>query len=865
MDPLPAPPPPLPPGGEPETGAPLNFSPALIREIFPFHVAFGRTMQIVQLGRAMEKLCGREVLGQAFASVFRIITPPLAEDFEQIRGQAFSVFFVEHRARRLKLKGQMLCSRDFPDHIVFLCSPSVQDIGALADLGLGLSDFAIHDSIIDFLLLIQTKNSDVSDVKKMAERLRHEVAIRRQAETRFRGLVENSGVGVYLLQDGRCAYVNQRFAAIFGGTVDALSGTVAVLDLVMPEDRERVAGEIDRCLDGSAPTLSFEFLGRRCDGGEVPCETFQNLTEIDGRPAIIGTLIDLTERRRAESELNIRTRAVESSYNAIVITKASKAEDNPIVYVNPAFERITGYSRDEVLGRNPRFLLGVDWEQPEIERLRNGLRSSQRTQVTLRNYRRDGTLFWNDQSTAPVKDDAGRLTHVISIINDVTERIRYEQELRHRATHDELTGLANRVLLFDRIEQAVAQAGRAGRLIAVMLLDLDRFKVINDSLGHGVGDMVVKIVAERLTACVRRGDTVARIGGDEFAVVMADLATVDDADAVARKILDVFREAIDLPARQLFVTTSIGISVAPIDGTQAEVLLKNADAAMYSAKADGGNCVGRYAARMNARAIERLTLEADLRQALERDEFLLHYQPKISVATRAVVGAEALIRWRHPRRGLVPPADFIPLAEETGLIVPIGEQALRLACRQLRQWQDAGLPPLLLAVNISAVQFRQPQLAETVRRVLAEAGVDPHRLELELTESMIMQRADAAVGTMHDLKRVGIRLAIDDFGTGYSSLAYLRRFPIDTLKIDRSFVMDLTAEQDCRTIAGTIIVLAHGLGMTTVAEGIETPEQLAILRDGGCDEIQGFLFSKPLPAEEFVRFLVAGVVFPADL
>jgi diguanylate cyclase (GGDEF)-like protein len=394
--------------------------------------------------------------------------------------------------------------------------------------------------------------------------------------------------------------------------------------------------------------------------------------------------------------------------------------------------------------------------------------------------------------------------------------------------------------------------------VAVLLLDLDRFKVINDSLGHAFGDKLLGAVAQRLRQIVREADTVARLGGDEFVILLAEVAEVDDAGLVAAKILRLLAEPHRLDEREITLTASLGVSLFPRDSDDGATLIRNADMAMYRAKRDGRSAFAFYSPEMNRRIRETLDLEGALRQALERDEFRLHYQPKVDLPSGRVIGCEALVRWHHPQRGMVSPADFIPLAEETGLIVPLGTWVLKEACRQARAWQDAGLPALNIAVNLSARQFRKGDLPQLVEEFLRETGLNPSLLELELTESMVMDDPAGAERTMRTLKELGVRLSLDDFGTGYSSLNYLRRFPVDSLKIDRSFIRDVATDPSGASVVTSVIDIAHNLGLTAVAEGVETREQLVFLLGCGCDMLQGFLFSKPLPAEEFADLLREG-------
>jgi diguanylate cyclase (GGDEF)-like protein/PAS domain S-box-containing protein len=559
-------------------------------------------------------------------------------------------------------------------------------------------------------------------------------------------------------------------------------------------------------------------------------------------------------RRQVEFRLTLLQHAVDSSTNGMMIASLGR-KNLPLTFVNPAFERITGYSAKEVIGNDPMFLLRDDVDQMGLEDIRVALRTKTRAQAVLRNYRKDGSLFWNELSIAPIAGQGGPVTHFVGIINDVTERVNYEAQLEHQANHDPLTGLANRNLLADRLEQAITYAQRAKRLVATILLGLDRFNVINESLGHDTGDALLKTVAERLNSCVRQGDTVARLGGDEFVIVMADVANENDVAPLVRQVLAALADRIEADGHDVVVTASVGIALYPQDGSIAAVLLKNADVAMSRAKELGRGNFRFYAPEMNANMLQRFNLESGLRRALERDEFQLFYQAKADLVSGHIVGGEALIRWRHPVLGMVSPGEFIPLAEETGLIVPIGEWVIKTACRQLRQWRDEGLPGISVAVNVSARQLHQENLIEVIERALRSSGVDPGTLDLEVTETAAMHNADVTVATLREIKRIGVRLSLDDFGTGYSSLNYLKRFPIDYLKIDQSFVRDITTDPDDAAIAVAMITLAHSLKHRVVAEGVETEDQLEFLRRHGCDEMQGYLFSRPLPAEEFVKLL----------
>jgi len=463
-------------------------------------------------------------------------------------------------------------------------------------------------------------------------------------------------------------------------------------------------------------------------------------------------------------------------------------------------------------------------------------------------------------------DENDRPVCMAGIMQDITERKQAEAQIYHLAYFDSLTGLPNRLLFKEHLGHALARAERSDRLAAILFLDLDRFKNINDTLGHSIGDKLLQGVAERLLICVRKSDlvgrddgsdlasSVARLGGDEFTVLLTELNSIQDAARVSQRIIDSVSHPFILDSHEVTVTTSIGISLFPNDGKDIVTLIKNADTAMYYAKDLGRNNFQFYTQSMNASTLERLALENHLRKALEREEFLLHYQPQLDIISKEVIGVEALVRWRHNELGMVSPGEFIPLAEETGLIIEIDEWVLRKACEQAVIWLESGFPPITMSVNLSGQHFIRKNLLETVDRALKDTGLNPRLLELELTESVLMKNAEETVSTLRALKEMGVHISIDDFGTGYSSLSYLRRFPLDTLKIDRSFVKEIPADSDSAEITKAIIAMAHSLKLRVLAEGVETEEQYAFLRDHGCEVLQGFLYSRPLPYEELVRF-----------
>jgi diguanylate cyclase (GGDEF)-like protein/PAS domain S-box-containing protein len=612
--------------------------------------------------------------------------------------------------------------------------------------------------------------------------------------------------------------------ALLGGILSSLLATVYVLSLVTRKTTiERITRE---------RTAALQFSNLR-------------LSE------------DLALRVRTEKSLRLREKIIEVSSNAIIICSAA-GPDYAIEYVNPAFEEITGYDAREVVGHNLESLQGVNQDQNNIAEIRAALRERRAGHALLRNYRKDGTGYWNDLFIAPVHDDAGVISHFVVTQYDITAVMRYEAELEFQARHDALTGLANRNLLHERLSQAIAHARQGGSAIWVVFLDLDRFKFVNDTLGHEAGDTLLKTLAGRLTQAVRAQDTVARLGGDEFVLVLPDDSGDSTGMTVLHDLMHAVAEPLMIQSHEFFLTCSIGVAVYPADGSTAETLTKHADIAMYRSKQMGRNTIQFYAASMNERTLERLRIEADLRHALERNEFKLHYQPQLNLCSGRVVGMEALLRWEHPVLGMIAPSRFIGLAEEMGLIIPIGAWVIRTACLQTKAWQLAGLGELRVAVNLSPRQFTQKALVQSVADVLGETGLEARFLELELTESMVMNDVDQAVTILRNLKGLGIQIAIDDFGTGYSSLSYLRRFPIDVLKIDQSFVSDLALNLDDAAIVRSIISLAHSLRLKVIAEGVETAEQLAFLRLHGCDQMQGYYFSRPLDPAAFERLLRDG-------
>lgn len=578
-------------------------------------------------------------------------------------------------------------------------------------------------------------------------------------------------------------------------------------------------------------------------------------------PKTIGSMIE--RAANAEALFEEKERA-EVTLNSIGDAVMSTDIEGNVTYLNAVAEVLTGWQCEEAKSHPLEEVFRIiDADTREVVPNPMMLAIAQNKTVGLTPncilIRRDGLESSIEDSAAPIHDRRGTVTGAVMVFHDVTTARALSLRMAYLALHDGLTDLPNRKMLDDRLKQAITLAFRRKRKLALLFLDMDRFKHINDSLGHTIGDRLLQSVARRLRACVRSSDTVSRQGGDEFVILLSEISHPEDADISAEKMLAALSTPHSIDEHDLHVTGSIGIATYPDDGVDSDTLLQHADLAMYHAKESGRNNVQFYKAEMNARAIERHSLEDGVRKALERKEFELHYQSKINLTTGAMIGVEALIRWRHPQRGLVPPAQFIPIAEECGLIVEIGRWVLREACSQARAWQDAGLPATRLAINISAVELRTKDFVAGVRDILTDTGLDPHCLEFELTETFLMEGSGSTAAVLQALKNMGLQLALDDFGTGYSSLSFLRRFPIDTVKIDQSFVRDMTTDADDASIVRAVIGMGESLHIHVVAEGVETHEQLAFLRRHRCPAGQGLHFGRPVIAAEFAELLGRGV------
>jgi diguanylate cyclase (GGDEF)-like protein/PAS domain S-box-containing protein len=694
------------------------------------------------------------------------------------------------------------------------------------------------------------------------------------SEGRYRGLLEAAPDAMVVVdQAGRIVLLNLQAEKQFGYHRDELVGQ-PVSNIIPEGFAERlIADDLRSAEDALAQQIGtgIELIARRKDGSEFPIEIMLSPLENAGVILVTAAIRDITARKESEGRYR---GLLEAAPDAMVVVNQA----GEIVLLNLRAEKQFGYPRDELVGQQVTNIIPEGFAArliaDDLRSAADALAQQIGTGIELIARRKDGSEFPIEIMLSPFVSAEGIL--VTAAIRDISVRNEAEEQLAqkveelsrsmsmaramslemvHSAQHDTLTGLPNRMLLNDRISQAIVLAPRHSRQVAVLFLDLDGFKHINDSLGHSVGDKLLQSVASRLVGCVSASDTVSRQGGDEFVVLLSDAEQWEDADTVARRMLRAVAEAHPIDHGDLHITASIGVSVYPDDGNDAEALIKNADTAMYQVKENGRQSYQFFKPAMNVRAVERQSVEESLRRALERNEFVLHYQPKVNLATGAISSAEALVRWMHPTRGLLAPAQFIPIAEDSGLIVPIGTWVIREACAQARAWQDAGLPVRTMAVNVSATQLLDERFPELVFAILREAGLEPESLELELTESVLMKQAESAAAILQALRERGVKVAVDDLGTGYSSLSYLRKFPIDALKIDRSFVSHISAAGDDTSIVTAVISMARSLKLRVVAEGVETSEQLAFLQTHECDEAQGYLFSRPVPPQIFAKLL----------
>jgi len=686
----------------------------------------------------------------------------------------------------------------------------------------------------------------------------------RALEARTRIIVETA-LDCIITMDatGRIIEFNPAAEAAFGYLRAEVLGQPLADCIIPPALRQAHTAGLTRYLRGGQARLlgkRIEISAWRRDGTEFPVELAITATPIGAMPGFTAHLRDLSERKLAEQSLRLRGLALDSVDNGICIV-ARRGAGLAIEYVNPAFVLLSGHTADELLGQDLSTLATAKQAGPFPELCRAALRpGAARGRTQYR--RRDGHELWCELFSTVLHGADGEASHSVLVLSDTTAAVGQEQQLVQMANFDGLTGLPNRLQLRERLDRRIAQAARRGAF-GVLFIDLDHFKVINDSLGHDTGDELLKVLAQRLKSCVRDGDMVARLGGDEFVLLVDQAETGGDAaggivEVVVQRLRARVAEPVELHERTLHVTCSIGLSMFPGDGNDAETLLRKADAAMYLAKREGRNDARAFTGELEQAIRERLDIENQLRSALQNGEFLLHYQPLVSIHDGAILGAEALIRWQHPERGLLAPGHFVALAEETGLIEPIGAWVLREACRQALPWRGSNGRPLPISVNLSARQLQDGRFFEQVMAVLFETGLAPERLVLELTESLFTDENETVANTLRQLAERGVRLAVDDFGTGYSNLRYLKRFPVSRLKIDRSFVACVSEDEGDAAIATAIIALAHGMHLDVVGEGVETEAQQRWLAAAGCELAQGWLFARPEPAEAFALRLAVG-------
>lgn len=688
------------------------------------------------------------------------------------------------------------------------------------------------------------------DAEKLARSLRYAAERARQiaqiedGKRRYRQLFELNPFPTWVYDVAGCRFVaaNDAMVANYGYSREELLG-MSIFDIRDPHEADRLRDFLAE--RGNKSGGAGIWRHRRKDGSLIWVNVTGHPIELDGKSCRMVIAHDITEQRSTQERMQLLQRAVESSMNGIVIADA-QAEDLPVIYVNSAFESLTGYDADEAIGRNCRFLQGEETMQPELQILRRSLSEGRESNVILRNYRKDGELFWNHLFTSPVRDEDGNITHFVGILNDLTERRQVEAELAYAANHDAVTGLPRYPILETALGSLLE---RDGARVSLLFIDIDHFHAINESMGHVIGDEALRVVSQRLRDVLGGPGHLARFAGDEFVAVVSD-----ESRERVLAVAEALRQAVALPLEgdgwSLYLTASIGIARSPEHGDSGTDLLRRAEAAMSRAKREGRDTVCEFSTLQMQALEDRLVLGARLREAVSRDELQLHYQPQIDAGSRQITGFEALLRWHSPDLGSVPPGRFIPIAESLGLMPELGLWVLDEACRQLRAWHDQGREGFTVAVNFSAHQLQRPDIVERVRNALDRHQVPRGMLEIELTESSLMENVDRVKGRLAEIKALGVSLSLDDFGTGYSSLAYLKQFSLDKLKIDRSFVKDLPGDAADAAIARTIVAVGHELKMVVAAEGVESQEQADFLREMGCDELQGYHFGRPVPASE---------------
>lgn len=898
--------------------------PDLFTEIFPFHLVFNRNRKIIQVGDVLQKVYPELSVGSQLEQYFSIDRPNIVMEFDQIRKRTRSLFLLESLQNGMKLKGQMVYVEQ-SDILFFLCSPWVTDISSLKSYGITLSDFAIHDPVVDFLFLLQAQNTALSDAKKLTDELTQQRSELRQTNQRVATLYAVTHI---LAESATFGEATVKILAAIGTALDWQVGVLWLVDssanvlkcqgvwTAVPEHfkefellirmltlpmgiglagcvwHEREPIWIESIIADSNSPCRLHAIKAKLQGGfGLP---IQNGTEVIGvleffshkscQPDdnLLEMMVDIGikvgqfhQRKQIEAALLKQTEISESLKSildsmgdAVIVAD----ENRNFLVFNPAAERMFGSTANHSVANHsvanhrsqalnlylPDCQTPFNVEDLPLERSIRGDKVNDVEMFVRHAQTPDGV--WITATGRPLKDKNEVLKGGVIVCRDISERKRAEEQLIHDALHDGLTGLANRALFMDRLGQAIALTKRQeGCLFAVLFLDLDRFKVVNDSLGHIIGDQLLIAISRRLENCLRRGDLIARLGGDEFAILLEDIQDSSYVTQVAERLQEELMLPFHLGRNEIFASTSIGIALNTTGYEHPQELLRDADTAMYHAKSMGKARYQIFDTAMHVRAVALLQLETDLRRAIERQEFQLHYQPIVSLENQKIIGFEALIRWLHPERGLISPAEFISVAEETGLIIPLGGWVLQEACRQMQYWKQEFLVAhnLTISVNISGKQFSQTDFIAQIQQILQETGLDAHRLKLEITESVLMDNVESTTSTLLELQALGIQLSMDDFGTGYSSLSYLSRFPVNTLKIDRSFIQSVDTDAEKLEIIRTVVLLAQSLGMNAVAEGIETAPQLAQLRELQCESGQGYFFSVPLDSKMAEELLAA--------
>ncbi len=677
----------------------------------------------------------------------------------------------------------------------------------------------------------------------------------RENEERKSGILNSALDGIITIDAEGCVIeINPTAREMFGYADTEIQGELLAGLIIPSESHDIYNAGMKRYLETRESTIlksRIELTAMRKNGERFPVELTIAPIELGDRTIFTAFLRDLTQCKAAEESLRKLSAAVEQSPVSVIITNT----DGVIEYVNSAFAEVTGYGAEEVIGRKPSILKSGNTPKVVYEDLWKTITTGHQWQGELSNRKKNGEIFWEHVIVSPIKDTDDRITHFLGVEEDVSLRKEYEERLIHQADYDDLTDLPNRLLAMDRLAQVVTSAKRGNRSVALFCVNLDDLKKVNDTIGHAAGDQVLKQTGARLVSCVEDGHTVARLGADEFLVILPGLRAGEFAEVVAQRILDACSKPYVVGEEEFQLSARIGVTISPNDGDDANILLRNAHAAMVRAKEKGGNTYRFFTLAMDKDSLERLHMENLLRRALENDELFLQYQPLVRVGTGEIIGAEALVRWRNPELGLVVPDRFVPLAEATGLIVPIGLWILETACRDATGWQpeDGGL--FRIAVNFSSRQFEEPSILDMIGDILARTGLSPECLEVEVTERLVIDQGPQAGAVMDALKVMGAKISIDDFGTGYSALGYLKRYPFDTLKIDRSFVKDVTTDTENAALTNAIIAMAHGLGLKVIAEGVEQEDQLSYLRFQGCDYAQGYLFSRPLSWKDFTALV----------